>query len=209
LEFGINNDTLRTLALPIKSKYAQIQKLGAKMAVANNKAVFLDRDGVLIVEKNFQVDFSKAEYIPRSVDALKALPNDYLKIIISNQSGIARGYFSIEQVESFNKALVADLKIHNVTIDAFYFCPHGPDDNCDCRKPQIGLFERANEQFSIDYKKSWMIGDKSSDIQAGKNIGAKTILVLTGFAGKEPGANDVKPNFITKDLFEAMEIITK
>jgi histidinol-phosphate phosphatase family protein len=179
------------------------------MLVAENKTVFLDRDGVIIVEKNFQVDFSQAEYIPRSVDALKALPDDYLKIIISNQSGIARGYFTIEQVDKFNNALVADLKKQNVTIDAFYFCPHGPDDNCDCRKPQTGLFERAKRQFSIDYEKSWMIGDKSSDIQAGKNIGAKTILVLTGFAGKEPGATDVKPDFITKDLFEAMEIITK
>jgi D-glycero-D-manno-heptose 1,7-bisphosphate phosphatase len=177
------------------------------MAVIDNKAVFFDRDGVIIVEKNFLSDFSKVEYIPRSIEAIKALSDNYRKIIVSNQSGIARGYFTIDQVNEFNRELAADLDKRGAHIDAVYFCPHGPGDNCNCRKPSIGLFEKAKEQFGIDYKKSWMIGDKSSDIQAGKNIDAKTILVLTGFGGNEPGALSIKPDFTANDLHEAVEII--
>jgi histidinol-phosphate phosphatase family protein len=177
------------------------------MEIGHNRAVFLDRDGVIIVEKNFLADFSKVEYIPRSIDALKALSSKYRKIIVSNQSGIARGYFTVDQVDEFNRALTTNLEKRGTEIDAFYFCPHGPEDNCDCRKPNIGLFEKAQERFNINFKQSWMIGDKSSDIQAGKNIDAKTILVLTGYAGNEPGAISVKPDFTANDLFEAVEII--
>jgi histidinol-phosphate phosphatase family protein len=175
--------------------------------MSKNKAVFLDRDGVIIEEDNFLIDFNKARFIPRSIDALGNIPKNYLKIIVSNQSGIARGYFTQQQVETLNANLLADLSGKNSPMDAIYYCPHGPDDNCDCRKPGSALFERARQRFNLDFAQSWMIGDKSSDVEAGKNIGAKTILVLTGYAGKEPGAVDIQADFTAIDLFEAVEII--
>jgi len=177
------------------------------MTIRISKAIFLDRDGVILVEKDFISDISQLEYIPKAIEALNLIPAEYLKIIISNQSGIGRGYFTASQVDKFNKALVVDLKKKGVLIDKIYYCPHSPDDNCECRKPKTGLFDLAHRQFDINYTKSWMIGDKSSDIQAGKNIGASTIQVLTGYAGREPGALKVKADFVTLNLFEAVEII--
>jgi len=171
------------------------------------KAIFIDRDGVILVEKNFISDISQLEYIPKAVEALKLVPSEYLKIIISNQSGIGRGYFTADQVDKFNAELIVDLKKKGVLIDKIYYCPHSPDDNCNCRKPKTGLFDLARREFNIDYAKSWMIGDKSSDIQAGRNIGASTIQVLTGYAGEESGAMKVEADFVARNLFEAVEII--
>ncbi len=170
-------------------------------------AVFMDRDGVIIKEKHFQHDCTRIEYIPGALEALSLLPDQLLKIIVSNQSGVGRGYFSIRQAAEFDRCLLDDLARKGIKIDDSLFCPHRPEDNCSCRKPNTRLFLLAQQRHSIDFEQSWMIGDKSSDIQAGKNIGAKTILVLTGYAGKEPGALDVKPDYIAGDLKEAVEIL--
>lgn len=179
------------------------------MALESNKAVFLDRDGVIIAEKDFIVDVDKLEFIPGSLSALKRIPADYLKIIISNQSGVGRGYFSVEQVEAFNEAMIAEMKKSSVSVDGIYYCPHRSEDNCNCRKPKTGLFERARQQFNINFAESWMIGDKRSDIQSGKNIGAKTVLVLTGYAGKDRGYEDIVADYTVDNLYEAVEIIRK
>jgi D-glycero-D-manno-heptose 1,7-bisphosphate phosphatase len=179
------------------------------VALRSNEAVFLDRDGVIIVEKNFIIDPSDIEFIPGSLEALKRVPENFLKIIISNQSGIGRGFFTVEQVEKFNGALIEKIKKNGALIDRIYYCPHDPDDNCDCRKPGIRLFEMARTEYNIKFEDSWMIGDKKSDILAGKNIGAKTILVLTGYAGNESNDIEVESDFTAKDLLQAVEIIRK
>jgi D-glycero-D-manno-heptose 1,7-bisphosphate phosphatase len=177
--------------------------------VIEKAAVFLDRDGVILREDNFLIDYNKVHFLDRAVEALGNIPKNYLKIIVSNQSGIARGYFTWQQVEEFNAKLRTDLATQSALIDGIYFCPHGPDDDCDCRKPKSGLFDLARLEHNIDCSQSWMIGDKSSDILAGKNIGAKTILVLTGYAGKEPGAIKIQADYTAADLFEAVEIIKR
>lgn len=171
--------------------------------------MFLDRDGVIIEEDNFLIDYSKVRFFDRALEAIRNIPQPYLRIIVSNQSGIARGYFGREQVDEFNAELMSDLAACQAPLDDIYYCPHGPEDDCDCRKPKSGLFDLARLEHNIDCSKSWMIGDKSSDIQAGKNIGAKTILVLTGYAGKEPGAIDIQADYVAADLYEAVEIIKK
>ena len=170
-------------------------------------AVFLDRDGVIIVEKEFQIDPKSIEFIDGSIDGLKNLGSEYILAIVSNQSGVARGYFSIDDVIKLNRALDAKLKVAGITISGWYSCPHGPEDGCACRKPKPGLFLRAATDLDIDLERSWMIGDKSSDIAAGRGIGAKTILVETGYGGKEKGALSVEPDFIAADLKEAVGII--
>jgi D-glycero-D-manno-heptose 1,7-bisphosphate phosphatase len=181
--------------------------LSSEKILTEKMAVFLDRDGVIIKEDNFLIDYGKVRFLDRAVDAIGNIPKEYLKVVISNQSGIARGYFTWQQVEEFNIKLLADLAAKNSPLDAIYFCPHGPDDDCDCRKPKSGLFDLARLEHNINFSQSWMIGDKSSDIMAGKNIGAKTILVLTGYAGREPGAFDIQADYTAADLFEAVEII--
>ena len=179
------------------------------MAIDGTKAVFLDRDGVILVDKDYLCDINQLEFIPRAIKALKNIPDDYLIVVISNQSGIGRGYFSAAEAHKFNEVMLLELKKKGVIIDGMYYCPHSPEDKCDCRKPNTGLFELAGKRFNIDYARSWMIGDKSSDIRAGKNVGASTIQVLTGYAGNEPGAISVSADFIARDLYEAVEIIRK
>ena len=173
------------------------------------KTIYLDRDGVILIDRGYSCDIDRLEFIPRAVEALRNVPDDYLLIVVSNQSGIARGYFSAAEADKFNEVMCSELKKKGVIINEIYYCPHSPDDKCDCRKPKIGLFEMAKARFNIDFAQSWMIGDKSSDILAGKNIGVSTIQVLTGYAGNEPGAVEVSADHVVRDLYEAVEIIRK
>jgi D-glycero-D-manno-heptose 1,7-bisphosphate phosphatase len=170
-------------------------------------AVFLDRDGVIIREKDFQCDLETVEFIPGAVQALRNLKKNFLAVVISNQSGVARGYFTEDELFRFQRALDEMLARSNAVISAWYFCPHAPDDGCKCRKPKPGMILRAAEELPIDLPASWMVGDKSSDIGAGKAAGLKTILVRTGYAGQEPAAMDVKPDFVADDLLSAVDII--
>lgn len=172
-------------------------------------AVFLDRDGVIIVEKNFLVDLDEIEFIPRSLDALRNLDPRFFKVIVSNQSGVARGFFTAEDVNRFQEALGVMLESQGIALNGWYFCPHGPQDVCECRKPKPGLVLRAAMELPINLGKSWMVGDKSSDIAAGAAAGLKTILVNTGYAGKEPGYSNFAPDFVVDDLYEAVNIINK
>jgi D-glycero-D-manno-heptose 1,7-bisphosphate phosphatase len=169
-------------------------------------AVFLDRDGVIILEKNFQCDPQTIEFIPGSIDALVKL-DGFLLVVVSNQSGIARGYFAQDDVIKFHQALDSKLKHDGVSISAWYFCPHGPDDGCSCRKPRPGMILRAAQELPIDLDQSWIIGDKSSDIATGNAAGLKTIRVRTGYAGKEPGAKKVRPDYTADNLLAAVKII--
>jgi D-glycero-D-manno-heptose 1,7-bisphosphate phosphatase len=172
-------------------------------------AVFLDRDGVIIRENNFQCDPRAIEFIPGAVGALNNLKTNFLTVVISNQSGIARGYFTKEDVIRFQRALDEKLGKSKVAISGWYFCPHGPDEDCDCRKPKPGMILRAAKELPIDLEASWMVGDKSSDIGAGRAAGLKTILVKTGYAGKESGARNIEPDFVADDLHAAVDIIIK
>jgi D-glycero-D-manno-heptose 1,7-bisphosphate phosphatase len=169
-------------------------------------AIFLDRDGVIIEEKHFLIDSSQIEFVPGAIEALKTI-DGYLKIVISNQSGVARGFFTEEDVIKFQSVLAGILTENGIRIDSWRFCPHGPDDNCQCRKPSPGMILDEAGKFSVDLSKSWMIGDKRSDIAAGKAAGLKTILVMTGYGGSEPDSEPVEPDFEVDDLKQAVEII--
>ncbi len=174
-----------------------------------SSAVFLDRDGVIIVEKNFHCDPETIEFIPGSVRALQKLSSGHQLVVVSNQSGIARGYFTEDDVRKFQDALNQRLRQSGIAVSGWYFCPHGPADNCSCRKPNPGMILQAAGDLSIDLGASWMVGDKSSDIGAGRAAGLRTVLVGTGYAGKEPGASVVKPDYITASLLSAADIIVR
>ncbi len=177
------------------------------MAVSANKAVFLDRDGVIIYDKKYMIKTSDLELIPGAVEALKSIQSDFKLIIISNQSGIGRGFFSKRDVDIFNDYLLDTLKKHSVFIDEIYYCPHIPDDDCECRKPGTELFKKAGSKYNIEFGSSWMIGDKYSDIQAGKNVGSNTILIESDYTDSRAVSNNLKPDYLAKDLLEATEII--
>ncbi|MEE9552882.1 MAG: HAD family hydrolase [candidate division Zixibacteria bacterium] len=171
--------------------------------------VFFDRDGVLIRDKNYQINVDEIELFADTAEALKTLDLKFRKIIVSNQSGVGRGYFSAEDVGEFNKYLAGILAGHDIEIDGWYFCPHLPDDNCECRKPGIGMITQAAEEFEIDIKNSWLIGDKSTDIMAGRTAGAKTILLNTGYAGEDGGPSDVSPDYRADNLLMAVKLINR
>ena len=144
-------------------------------------ALFLDRDGVLIFDKNYLSDPSEVELVPGLVDALKkARDAGYLLIGVSNQSGIGRGKFTISDLDKVMDRFYKLMAEGEVSLDAFYYCPHAPEQNCDCRKPEPGLLREATEHFNWNADKSWVIGDKLSDVQFGRDAGLKSVLVRTG-----------------------------
>jgi D,D-heptose 1,7-bisphosphate phosphatase len=177
-----------------------------------NKAIFLDRDGVIVKQKHHLHKKEDLELILNSGKAIRLLnERGYLMIVVSNQPVVARGLCTIQEVNEINHYMEEMLKEQGAKIDRIYFCPHHPTKgnnseytkNCECRKPKIGLFLQAQKDLDIDLNESWLIGDKTSDIQAGKNARCRTILVNTGYGGKDC-LFSVKPNFLAKDLWNAI-----
>lgn len=140
-----------------------------------NKAVFLDRDGTINVDKGYVYKIDDFEFISGTIEAIKKLnDNGYLVIVVTNQSGVARGYYTEEDIHKLHVYINRELQKYGAHIDKYYYCPHHPDygnelykKQCDCRKPKTGMIDQAIKDFNIDRKKSFMIGNKISDIQAG------------------------------------------
>lgn len=144
----------------------------------SRKAVFLDRDGVINKERSDYVKTVEELVILDVTNSIKKLKdNGFLVVVISNQSAINRGLTTHQNVEQIHATIQDYLKKHGTQIDAFYYCPHRPDENCNCRKPKPGLFNKATNDLQIDLGSSWMIGDRDSDIEAAKAIGCKSIKI--------------------------------
>ncbi len=173
---------------------------------AKRKAIFLDRDGTLIEEVNFLLRLEDLRFFDYTNEAIRLLKeNGFLIIVVTNQSGIGREIF----VESAMHAIHAQIQIElTEKLDAFYFCPHLPTDNCACRKPNLGMIEAACANFDIDLDNSWIIGDKAIDVETGFNAGIKTALVLTGYGKKAVETLKRKPDLIAENLLEAVKSIT-
>lgn len=178
-----------------------------------NKAVFLDRDGVIIQEPPYYAHRpDQMKLIPRSSEAIRLLnKNNFLVIIVSNQAGVAHGYYTEQDVISFNNLMKERCKEDGAKIDAIYCCYHHPDAkvekyriDCDCRKPKPGMLKRAERELNIDLGQSFIIGDKKSDIDAGKCAGCKTIMVLTGHGKDEIKNSNINFDTITDDLYSAV-----
>lgn len=147
------------------------------------KAVFLDRDGTIIVDPpDERVDkIEKIQLFPDTLEALKKLAElDFGVIIITNQAGIAEGRIDEQEFQRINDRVLEMLEPSGIKILKTYICPHGPNDGCDCHKPKPKLLLQAAKDFDIDLSNSWMVGDHQSDVMAGVNAGTKTILVQTG-----------------------------
>lgn len=154
-----------------------------------DKAIILDRDGTINVEKNYISKIEDFEFIENVPEAIKKMNKlGYKVIIISNQSGIGRGYFSEMELRRLNDYMLNQLKNMGAIIDEIYYCPHynkNKQTECNCRKPKLGLYKQAINNFNIDTSLSWAVGDKITDLIGPQRIGIKTALVLTGYGLEE------------------------
>lgn len=178
------------------------------------RAVFLDRDGVLIENRSDYVrDWSHVTILPRVMDALSGFHKVGFKIVIvTNQSAVGRGLISMGTAQEINERLIHTIKESGGWVDAFYMCPHTPQDHCNCRKPLPGMLLQAAQEWSLDLRSSWMVGDAWSDLLAGQTAGLEgTILVKTGRGSSqllETQPAEIQPYLIADDLFSAYRSIT-
>jgi D-glycero-D-manno-heptose 1,7-bisphosphate phosphatase len=186
-----------------------------------NVGVFIDRDGTISEEVGYINHLSRFQVYPWSAEAIRNLNLKGLKaILVTNQAGVARGYFEESLIHEVHRKLRDELKQSGAYLDAIYYCPHHPSVgkppyrlDCDCRKPKPGMLWRAANEFEIDMQHSFMIGDRYSDIELGQNAGIRSIFVLSGYGLGEYEYHrqdwKVQPDWVAKNLLEATEIILK
>jgi D-glycero-D-manno-heptose 1,7-bisphosphate phosphatase len=172
---------------------------------ARRRAIILDRDGTIIVDHGYLDDPGKVEFLPGALEGLRewhALGHPL--IVISNQSGIGRGVLTIARVLEINARMQQLLRAAGAPLDGIYFCPHGPTDGCDCRKPGSRLVEDAAAELSFEPADAVVIGDKSSDIELGRRLGAVTMLVSAD--GRASDGIHAEPDYVVASLLEAARI---
>jgi D-glycero-D-manno-heptose 1,7-bisphosphate phosphatase len=184
-----------------------------------NRAVFIDRDGTISEEVGYINHTSRFRLFSYSAAAIKQLhENGYLAIVITNQAGVARGYFSEDMVQQIHERMIMEIEAGGAKLDAIYYCAHHPSVgdapyrlDCDCRKPKPGLLLRAAAEFDINLSNSWMVGDRYSDIELAANAGVKCVLVLSGYGRGEweHQRNNwpIQPDLVAEDLLEAVSLI--
>ena len=170
-------------------------------------AVFLDRDGTLNADYGYVSDYDKFDLLPGVSEAMRRMRGaGYLIVIVTNQSGVARGYYTSADFRKLTGRMLDSFLSEGVIVDRVYSCFHHPDDGCACRKPAPGMGIRAMKELNIDLSRSFMVGDKPSDVEFGENLGMKTILVMTGEGEKSRPV--CGPGYTARDLSEAASIIT-
>jgi D-glycero-D-manno-heptose 1,7-bisphosphate phosphatase len=173
-------------------------------------AIFLDRDGTIIVEKNYPSHPDQVALIEGVVAGLRAMAkHGYPLVVVSNQSGIGRGYFSVEQADAVERRAIDLLAREGVAIAAWYRCPHSPDAGCACRKPAPGMVHAAVQDLDLDPARSFVIGDKWSDIEFAAAVGAVGILVTTGHGHIDADHARKEGVIVCRDLVEASDEITR
>tara|TARA_B100000795_G_C22800203_1_gene441461 strand:- start:2719 stop:3237 length:519 start_codon:yes stop_codon:yes gene_type:complete len=170
------------------------------------KVIFLDRDGVINKDTGYLYKISDFQFLDGIFDACKHFNKiGYKIIIITNQSGIQRGYFSTNDFEILTIWIIEQFKKKNISILDVFFCPHGPSSKCDCRKPKPGLLLEAQNRYDIDLKNSWMIGDKEEDIEAANNAGVhNTLLIKSRYISYEKTS---KATYILKSINDSIKYI--
>ena len=184
-----------------------------------NRAVFMDRDGTICEEVGYLDHPSRFRMFPFSGAAIRLLnDNGWLAILITNQAGVARGYFPEEMIHAVHEQLKTELADQAAHLDAIYYCPHHPTAgtppyriDCKCRKPKPGLIHTAAKVFDIDLTQSWMVGDRYSDIELAHNAGVNSALVLSGYGRGESEQQSKQwqqqPDLVCEDLFTAVQRI--
>jgi histidinol-phosphate phosphatase family protein len=190
-----------------------MEKRNIKNGGELNRAVFLDRDGTMIYDKNYLSSPEQVKlyvYCAQSINKLRKA--GFKIIVVTNQSGIARGIFSLDDLKKIHKKFISLLKNQGAKIDGLYFCPHTDEDNCECRKPKLGMVLAAAKEHNLDLKKSYFIGDSVRDYIVGENMGGKGILIRTGSGKKQEKKikeEKIKPFAVCNTLKDAVNVILK
>lgn len=204
-ESSVYSNMGRHTGFPLHLRKASLQK----------KAVFIDRDGTITEEVGYLDHPDKLKLIKGSAEAIKLINDLGMKVIlVTNQSGVARGYFPEQMIKNVHDCLEELLSVNGAKLDGIYFCPHHPTagespyrSDCECRKPKTGMIKAALQDFDIDLKHSYMIGDKMSDMEFAHNAGIKGILVQTGYGKKETAISEnIRggiPDMIADNILEA------
>ncbi len=178
--------------------------------MAVNAAVFLDKDGTLVENVPYNADPAKIRLVAGAGEALRAMQEaGYRIFVVSNQSGVARGYFPETALGGVLKRLREMLAGQGVELAGFYYCPHHPQGHCACRKPQPGLILRAAAEHEVDLGKSWLVGDILDDVEAGRRAGCRTILVDNGNETEWRNGAERTPHFKVADLAGAARVIAE
>lgn len=174
------------------------------------KVIFLDRDGTLNVDHGYVNEREQWEWVPGAIEGCKKFQDaGYALAVVTNQSGIAHGMYTEEDMHKLHELMERDLAEHNVHLAAIAFCPHSRKvSECDCRKPELGMAKQVEAKIGkIDYANSWMVGDKDKDLLFGKNAGTHTAIIRSKYW--EEGKLPVEPDVIVDSLLEASDIIVK
>jgi rfaE bifunctional protein nucleotidyltransferase chain/domain len=192
----------------IASRYGGgFTEAGPAAPKALSPAVFLDRDGTINEHVDYLSHPDQFSLIPGVLEALQILQNaGYYLVVTTNQPGIGLGYFSREDLYAVNRKFMKLLSASGVRLDKFYFCPHSEAEGCNCRKPAIGMIQRACQELPIQLEHSFVVGDTTLDLQFAKNAGVHSVLVETGMGGKD-GRFEAKPGHTARNLLEAAKII--
>lgn len=178
----------------------------------NKKAIILDRDGTLNKDPGYVHKVEDFGLLPGVIEGLNLLKDEFIFFIVSNQSGIGRGYYEEEDFWKFTNHLLSELRKNGITIENVYFCPHHPDVDCNCRKPNTEFIDKILESYDLDLERSWMIGDHPSDVQFGLNAGINSVFLLTGHGEKhkeELTEKGIEPTLTAHNFLEAAQSIKK
>ena len=217
---------LKDMGTPDRLKKVEKDLLSGKVARLNKsnkqKAIFLDRDGVINKEVDNLSDINKFELLDNVTDVIKLInKSEFISIVVTNQPVLAKGFLTENELKQIHKKMDTLLGDERAFFDDLYYCPHHPESgfdgevqelkmDCECRKPKSGMLLQASRDYNIDLSNSWMIGDRYTDIKSGQSAGCKTILLKTGHNGNDKSIfNDVKPDFIFDYLKDAVELILK
>lgn len=176
-------------------------------------AIFIDRDGVVNkdpggwTKTNYVAEWEDFHFIPGTLKALKILKEKGIKVIVaSNQGGVNKGLYTQKQLDKVNELMLQEIRKNGADVEEVFYCIHKDEDNCSCRKPKAGMLEAAAKKYNIDVRKTYFIGDDKKDVLAGKKIGCKTVLVLSGKSSRESVKDwPEKPDHIFNNLLEAVK----
>ena len=183
-------------------------------ATSLRPAVFLDRDGTISEEVGYLDHINRFQMFPFAAPAIRQLNAAKLPVIvITNQSGVARGYFPESLITTVHELMTTQLAKEGAHVDALYYCPHGEEDACVCRKPKPGMLEAAAREHGLDLRRSFVVGDRYGDVELAHGVGARAILVRTGYGEAQMQRDSAKwpapPDFIAENLVEATDWILR
>jgi D-glycero-D-manno-heptose 1,7-bisphosphate phosphatase len=170
------------------------------------RAVILDRDGTIVADIGYLDDPARLEFLPGAAEGLRRLhASGYRIVVVTNQSGVGRGRFALTRLHEIHATLLQMARQAGAPIDAIYYCPHRPEENCACRKPKPKLLLQAAAELGFEPSAAVVIGDKSSDIELGRSVGAVTMLVSE--TGRDSEGKLVEPDYVIRDLLEAARLL--